>query len=122
MHDLVLHLRFYVGFSLVFVFVCHGTGAIFVLLTMALNYTVATRLAGHWSCPHLTWAFNLFVLAHSHGGLRFGHVFGEWFGWLDHESMRGLLPAWQEIFRLCTLRMISFNVDRFLPFFSIFLL
>eukprot|EP01083_Nonionella_stella_P147148 463783_1 len=88
----------------------HGSCAFFILVIVLSNYGIASSLRGHSTAPIVTWVFHAVVLYfnETYSGYSFGDLFGSSFSFLDNH--RGMIP-WHWIFNICSLRMISYNMD-----------
>ncbi|KAI9685235.1 MAG: glycerol transporter [Bathelium mastoideum] len=115
-------------FTLIFIAALYGVSALKILFIVYLNYKIAKDLPKSY-VPAATWVFNvglLFVNELSHGypferiaalvssspSLGAGKeqaALVNWGRWLD--SYGGLIPRWEVLFKITTLRLISFNFD-----------
>lgn len=109
----------------------HGFSALKVLVTLYINYSLATQLPKQY-IPTATWIFNIgilfanelckgyryadiadFILPWSSSsaelGLKKDALRANWGTWLD--SYGGLLPRWEILFNITVLRLVSFNLD-----------
>ena len=112
--------------------VLHGTGAIWLVLALTLNYCLATHLRESALAPAWAWAFALALLfaskawgeqywedllEHWLGALgralctepSFSGLLGEWLAPLD--TLYGGLYKWTRPLNLTILRLISFNIE-----------
>ena len=118
------------AFALVFLAVLHGFSAAKILLILAINHKIATKLPRR-HVPVATWVFNICLLLANeiYDGYKFRNMalfltgapqpleslvseppfllaLGEW---LDNHG--GLMSRWEILFNITVLRMISFNLD-----------
>ena len=117
-------ITFDVLFSILFVFVLHGSSAFKIALVLWANYSLAKRLPRHY-VPLATWCFNILVLFANelNKGYKYtrmvelaslgtagsrGPLTG-WAEWLDGHG--GLVSRWEISFNVTVLRLISFNLD-----------
>ncbi|OJJ50159.1 hypothetical protein ASPZODRAFT_13249 [Penicilliopsis zonata CBS 506.65] len=119
-------IRFDFYFGLVFIVVLHGVSAVKILGIMYVNYRIARGLPQRF-VPAATWTFNIAILFANElcSGyplerivLLFTPPVTEslqepaiilWARWLD--SLGGLMPRWEVLFKFAVLRHISFNMD-----------
>ncbi|KAJ5093854.1 Membrane bound O-acyl transferase MBOAT [Penicillium angulare] len=120
-------MRFDFVFGLIFITVLHGISALKVLLILFINYRIGKRLPRSY-VPAATWIFNVGILFANElsGGYpleRMAKLFApgsvtpgetdsvivQWAQALD--SMGGLMPRWEVLFKVTVLRLISFNMD-----------
>ncbi|CAB4473157.1 uncharacterized protein OCT59_028303 [Rhizophagus irregularis] len=101
---------FFLTFSLIFLYVLFGNGLIKILIILSFNFLIPITLKGSKLNPIVTWLFNLAVLFinENYDGYKF-EWFNENLAFLD--SNVGLLTRWTITFNICTLRIISFNMD-----------
>ncbi|KAF7559305.1 hypothetical protein G7046_g4848 [Stylonectria norvegica] len=121
-------------FGLIFLVFLHGFSAFKILIILALNYHLATKLPRKY-IPAATWFFNISILFANElcQGYRFRNIASyisppfmaviengvrsvdsplmKLGGWMD--GYRGLLARWEVLFNLTVLRLISFNMDRY---------
>ena len=116
-------------FALIFICALNGFSALKVFMILYVNFTLATRLPKEY-IPSATWFFNIGMLfanelcdGYSYASLAntlspwspyskvsTGNGFTDnWGSFLD--SYGGLNPRWHILFKITTLRLVSFNLD-----------
>lgn len=95
-----------------FVFILHGNSAVIMLIMALVSYAIGAVLKGSRWNPVLTWIFNfaLLFLVEPLGKFKFARVHPIL---LIFDGWRGVIPDWQGYWRMSTLRLISFNLDRY---------
>ena len=115
-------------FAIIFIIALHGFSALKVVLIVFTNYMLAKRLPKKY-VPAATWIFNIAILfanelargypyaniaaflspfKYSRPAMK-GFQEPNWGNWLDEHC--GLIPRWEVLFNITTLRLISFNFD-----------
>ncbi|KAL2870767.1 putative glycerol:H+ symporter (Gup1) [Aspergillus lucknowensis] len=123
---LARRIQFDFYFALVFITALHGISAIKVLAILYLNYKIAKALPWKY-VPAVTWVFNIGTLFANElcGGYPLARIIGLWMPAADVagqestlvqwaqvvDSFGGLMPRWEILFNITTLRLISFNMD-----------
>lgn len=113
-------------FAIILVTALHGVSSLKILAILYANYKIAKDVPRQY-VPAATWLFNVGILFANElsGGYKFstaaamvfpttsakdGTVIPPyWAVWLD--SLGGLIPRWEVLFKCTVLRMISFNMD-----------
>jgi hypothetical protein len=120
-------MRFDFWFGLVFITVLHGVSAFKVLSILYINFRIGKAVPRPY-VPAATWTFNLFILFANElcGGYPFERIVtlfapasgtsGENTNLLLQfaqtlDSLGGLMPRWEVLFKVTVLRLISFNMD-----------
>ncbi|KAJ5292866.1 uncharacterized protein N7443_008819 [Penicillium atrosanguineum] len=99
-------MRFDFGFGLVFITALHGASALKVIAILFLNYKIAKNPPGTTSPPRLT--HSTFAYCSGTPGEK-GSMLVHWAQSLD--SLGGIMPRWEVLFKVTVLRLISFNMD-----------
>jgi hypothetical protein len=109
-------------FALIFITALHGASATKVLAILFANYNIAKALPRKY-IPAATWVFNIATLFANElcGGYPLARVAAFWTSAADDsallqwarniDSFGGLMPRWEILFNITTLRLISFNMD-----------
>ncbi|KAL3460457.1 MBOAT, membrane-bound O-acyltransferase family-domain-containing protein [Aspergillus heterothallicus] len=109
-------------FALIFITALHGVSAAKVLAILLTNYKIAKSLPRKY-IPAATWTFNITTLFANEicGGYPLTRVVAYWTSTADDsallqwarnlDSFGGLMPRWEILFNITTLRLISFNMD-----------
>lgn len=114
--------RFDFYFAVVFIVALHGMSAIKVLGILYVNYRIAKSLPRRY-LPAATWTFNIATLFANElcSGYHFERLATMlvssadsaplvlWARYLD--SLGGIMPRWEVLFKVTILRQISFNMD-----------
>ncbi|KAJ9048833.1 glycerol transporter [Entomophthora muscae] len=97
-------------FSMVFLFVLHGYGALKLIILVSINYQIGKLSRRSRVHPLLTWCFNVTTLlfAYKIRATPFSEV-SPIFSFLD--GFDGILPRWHIHYNITVLRAISFNLD-----------
>ena len=92
-------------FSLAFLVFCNGSGVVFMLAIVAVNWLIARLCAGQLLCPLLTWLFNAAILLANerYHGYRFHDILGVSYG----QSTDACLITVAITLHLCTLHSLS---------------
>ncbi|KAL3452412.1 MBOAT, membrane-bound O-acyltransferase family-domain-containing protein [Aspergillus insuetus] len=109
-------------FALIFITALHGVSATKVLAVLFVNYKITKALPRKY-IPAATWVFNITTLFANElcGGYPLARVAAFWTSAADDsallqwarniDSFGGLMPRWEILFNITTLRLISFNMD-----------
>ncbi|EKV16229.1 Glycerol:H+ symporter (Gup1), putative [Penicillium digitatum] len=122
-------MRFDFWFGLIFIIGLHGVSALKVLLILLFNFRIGKDVPRAY-VPAATWIFNIGILfanelsggysleriakafASGSGASEDGaDVLVQWGQTLD--SLGGLMPRWEVLFKVAVLRLISFNMDKY---------
>ncbi|KAL2130272.1 hypothetical protein VTI74DRAFT_6689 [Chaetomium olivicolor] len=107
------------AFALLYLVILHGFSALKILVILAVNYQLATRLPRS-KIPVATWLFNICTLFANElcDGYKFRDIAllmtenptlinaGRWL-----DSHGGLMGRWEILFNITVLRLVSFNLD-----------
>ncbi|KAG9302851.1 hypothetical protein G9A89_009628 [Geosiphon pyriformis] len=101
---------FFLLFALVFLYVLYGNGLLKILGILTVNYSISKILRGSRFNIIVTWVFNLALLFLN------DHYKGYTFTMIDErlaflDSNNGIIKRWFITFNVCSLRMISYNMD-----------
>jgi hypothetical protein len=122
-------MRFDFGFGLIFITALHGVSAFKVLLILFINYKIGKSLPRSY-VPAVTWTFNICTLFANElcGGYQFEAIatmLARGFGSPGEkqsslvelaktlDSLGGIMPRWEVLFKVTVLRLISFNMDHY---------
>ena len=97
-------------FGLLFLVALHGISTIKILLIIGVNFIITRCFRGSVLSPVATWIFNVAVLFVNE--LYQGYHLGSFRAELaELDAFGGLLPRWEILFNITTLRLISYNMD-----------
>ncbi|KAF0433891.1 MBOAT-domain-containing protein [Gigaspora margarita] len=115
--QLLIRTYFFLGFSIIFLYVMFGNNIIKILMILSTNYLIPKVFEGSIANPIITWIFNLGILFlnETYGNYKFGDL-NENLSFLDNN--RGLVARWDVTFNICMLRLVSFNMDYYWSFHS----
>ncbi|KAI9670234.1 MAG: glycerol transporter [Alyxoria varia] len=113
---------FDIGFAVIFTFVLHGFSAFKIFLILYSSFMITRHVPKPW-IPAATWIFNVGVLFANEyfNGYPYSRLAkfisfsgsksasSKWAETMD--SYGGLIPRWEILFKITTLRLISFNID-----------
>ena len=97
-------------FGLIFLIALHGISTIKIMLIIGVNFIITRCFRGSITSPVATWIFNVAVLFvnEMYQGYHFGTFRAEL---AELDAFGGLLPRWEILFNITTLRLISYNMD-----------
>ncbi|PVG04049.1 putative GUP1-Multimembrane-spanning protein essential for proton symport of glycerol [Serendipita vermifera] len=108
--DTLHRIPFMAGFAVILTVALHGSSALKVFFIIAINYTIAKRLAGSTIGSLIIWTLNLVILFANeiYDGYNYSSIHSA-FAFLD--TYRGFYPRWHISFNITMLRLLSFSID-----------
>ncbi|KZT27214.1 MBOAT-domain-containing protein [Neolentinus lepideus HHB14362 ss-1] len=99
-------------FSVLMLFILHGSSAVKVLIIISLNYCIAKYFGASKLTPIFAWTFMVVILFANemNEGYQFATVHSS-LGFLD--GIKGVYPRWHVTFNITMLRLVSFAMDYF---------